>query len=124
MAYLNEDIVKYREARDEILNDLTSAEDEATKNVRLQNKLLSFHGDFDVIGLLHCNWGHSTYKVPRLSESLRRSVTKSYSKNAIVMKKHALRYLSGQERLCRISGLSQRITPAIFRIVTCTGYWR
>ena len=65
MAYLNEDIVKYREARDEILNDLTSAEDEATKNVRLQNKVLSFYGDCDIIGLIHFNWGHST----RLSDS-------------------------------------------------------
>ena len=77
VAYLNEDIVKYREARDEIANDLTSAEDEASKNVRLQNKLLSLHGDFDVIGLIHFNWGHSTNKLPRMSESCRRSVTKA-----------------------------------------------
>ena len=33
MAYLNEDIVKYREARDKILNDLTSAEDEAMETL-------------------------------------------------------------------------------------------
>ena len=29
---------------------------EATKSVRLQNKLLTFHSDFDVIGLVHSNW--------------------------------------------------------------------
>ena len=97
-AYLNEDIVKYREAGDEIMTDLT-AEDEATKNVRLQNKLLTFHEDFDVIGLVHFNWGHSTNRLPKLSQSWRHSVTKSYSKNAIVKKKYALRCLCGQAPL-------------------------
>ena len=116
MAYRNEDIVKYREARDETMTDLTSAEDEATKNTDPQNKLLSFHEDFDVIGLVHFNWGHSSNRLPKLSQSWRNSVTKSYRKNAIVKKKHALCYLCGQKRLCRVSGRAQCVTPAMLNL--------
>ena len=34
MAYLNEDIVEYKQARDVFLGDLTSTEDETTKHVQ------------------------------------------------------------------------------------------
>ena len=78
-------------------------------------KLLSFHEDFDVVLLIHFNWGHSS-SIPKLLQSWRHSVTKSYSKNATVKKKYALRYLCGQERLCRISGLAQRIAPAVLNL--------
>ena len=73
MFHSDEDIVKYSQAREEILGDLTSAEDAATKNARLQNKLLLFHGNSDVIGLVHFNWGHSAKKLPSLSEHWHRS---------------------------------------------------
>ena len=91
---------------------VTPAEDEPPRT-HLQNKLLS-----PMRTLIHWvdpfSLGHSTNKLPRLSESSCPNVAKNHSKNAIVkMKKYALRYLCGQERLCRISGLAQRITPAI-----------
>ena len=39
--YHNEEIVKYRKARDDILRGLPSSQDEEYKNVRLQSRLLS-----------------------------------------------------------------------------------
>ena len=60
-----------------------------------------------------------------MSENWRRGVTKSYSKSAIVKKKYSLRYLCGQERLSRISGLAQCITPAKvnLRAKDCDTHW-
>ena len=80
------------------------------------HEFLSFHMDFDVIGLIHLNWGHSSNQLPKVSESWRRSVTKSYSKNAVVEKTYALRYVCGQVRFCRVSGLAQQITPAMLNL--------
>ena len=77
MAYLNEHMIKACEARDEIITELTSAEDKATDNVHLQNKFLTFHEYFDIKGLVHFDWGHSTNRLPKLSQSLRSSGTKS-----------------------------------------------
>ena len=51
-----------------------------------------------------------------MTDRWRRNVTMSYSKNAIVKKKSALRYVCGQERFCRASGLAQRITPAMLNL--------
>ena len=68
------------------------------------------------IGLIHLNWGYSATKLSRLSDNWRRGVTKSYSKNAIVKKKYVLRYLCGQERLCRTSGLAQHVTRAMLNL--------
>ena len=113
ITYLNEEIVGYRKARDEILalGNLSPAQDKASKSVRLQNKLLTSHEEFDAIWLIHFSWDHSVNKLSRLS-----SVAKSYSKNAVVKNKHALRYLCVQERFCRVSGLAQRITPAMLSL--------
>ena len=73
----------------------TSARDEATKNVRLQDRLLQLHEDFGVIGklgLIYFNWD------PRFTAGWYRGVVKNKSKTAVVKKKHALRCLRGQER--------------------------
>ena len=39
-----------------------------------------------------------------------------HSKNAIIKKKYALRYLAGQERVCRVSGRAQQITPQLLNL--------
>ena len=38
------------------------------------------------------------------------------SKSTIIKKRYALRYLAGQERMCRISGMAQRITPQLLNL--------
>ena len=38
------------------------------------------------------------------------------SKSTIIKNKYATRYLSGQERMCRLSGMAQRITPQLLNL--------
>ena len=48
--------------------------------------------NFDVMGLVSFSWGHATNN------------------------KYALRYLARQERVCRMSGMAQRITPQLLKL--------
>ena len=57
------------------------------------------------------------------------SIVIPQSKSAIIENKQAIRYLAGQERMCRLSGVAQRITPQLLTIFdletrTCTEFAR
>ena len=62
MAYHDRRIELYRLKRDEILNEVTDAAGESTKTPRLQRALQVYDENFDVIGLINFNWGHTLNK--------------------------------------------------------------
>ena len=102
MTYLNEHIEEYRLKRDDIMSEVTDAAGESTTILRLQRALQEFDENFDVIGLVHFNWGHATMTGLFVSGSSFRIRIPSIIKN-----KYALRYLASQERMCRMSGCSR-----------------
>ena len=53
---------QYRSKRDEIMSEVTDAAGASTKIPRLHQELQEFDENFDVIGLINFNWGHSVNK--------------------------------------------------------------
>ena len=83
MACHDRHIEEDRLKRDEILNVVTDGAGESTKIPRLQR-------------------AHQLQLGPHLQ-----------SKSTIIKNKYAIRCLAGQERMCRLSGMEQRITPQL-----------
>ena len=109
MAYLNEHIEACRLKCDDIMLEATDAAGESTKIPRLQQALQEFDENFDVIGLVSFNWGHAKTKALSIEDRYVRE-------RSIAKDKCALRYLAGQEHMCRMSGMAQRITPQLLNL--------
>ena len=99
--------------RNTILDEVTDAAGESSKIPRLQRALQEFDENFDVIGLINFNWDHTVGKP--LSKWLRGRSTPE-AKSAIIKNKYAVRYLAGQEKVCRLSGVAQNITPELLQL--------
>ena len=91
------------------MSEVSAAASESTKIPKLQQELQEFDENFEVIGLINFNWGHSVNKALPISDKRTRARCFPQSKNIIIKKKYVLRYLAGQERVCRVSGMAQRI---------------
>ena len=113
MAYHDEHIEEYRLMREAIMEEVTDAAREATKIPRLQKALQEFDENFDVIGLINFNWDHTVARSP--SHYLTRNKTPE-PKSTIIKNKYAVRYLAGQEKMCRLSGMAQKITPELLQL--------
>ena len=115
MTYHDEHIEEYRLMRDAILDEVTDAAGESSMVPRLQRHwqraLQEFDENFDVIGLINFNWEHTTNKPLSIDNRYWRERTVPQSKSTIIKNKYAVRYLAGQEKMCRLSGMAQRITP-------------
>ena len=105
MAYHDEHIEEYRLMREAIMEEVTDAAREATKIPRLQRALQEFDENFDVIGLINFNWDHTVARSP--SHYLTRNKIPE-PKSTIIKNKYAVRYLAGQEKMCRLSGMAQK----------------
>ena len=103
---------KNRLKRDDIMQEVTDAAGASTKIPRLQRALQEFDENFDVIGLVSFNWGHAALAVDD------RYVREHYipQSKSTVKNKYALRYLAEQERMCRMSGMAQRIAPQLLSL--------
>ena len=100
MAYHDSHVEEHRLKWDEILNEVTDAAGESSKIPRLQNAPQEFHENFDVIG--------STVDKPlNIDDRHLRELRIPQSKSTIIKNKYAIRYLAGQERMCRLSGMAQ-----------------
>ena len=113
MAYHDEHIDEYRLMRNSILEEVTDAAGESSKIPRLQRALQEFDENFDVIGLINFNWDHTVGKP--LSNQLSGRFTPE-AKSTIIKSKYAVRYLAGQEKMCRLSGMAQNITPELLQL--------
>ena len=51
-----------------------------------------------------------------LDDRLRQERLIPHNKSTIIKNKYALQYLAGQERMCRMSGIAQRITPQLLNL--------
>ena len=113
MAYHDEHIEEYRLMREAIMEEVTDAAREATKIPRLQRALQEFDENFDVIGLINFNWDHTVVRAPSHLLSGRKMPE---PKSTIIKNKYAVRYLAGQEKMCRLSGMAQKITPELLQL--------
>ena len=113
MAYHDEHIDAYRLMRDAILDEVTDAARESSKIPRLQKALQEFDENFDVIGLINFTWDHTVTRPP--SNQLSGRYTPE-AKSTIIKSKYAVRYLAGQEKMCRLSGMAQTITPELLQL--------
>ena len=113
MAYHDEHIDEYRLMRNAILDEVTDAARESSKIPRLQKALQEFDKNFDVIGLINFNWDHIVSRPP--SNQLSGRYTPE-AKSTIIKSKYAVRYLAGQEKMCRLSGMAQNITPELLQL--------
>ena len=113
MAYHDEHIDEYRLTRDAIMEEVTDAARESTKIPRLQRALQEFDENFDVIGLINFNWDHTVIRSPSHQLAGRKTPE---SKSTIIKNKYAVRYLAGQEKMCRLSGMAQKITPELLQL--------
>ena len=113
MAYHDEHIEEYRLMREAIMDEVTDAARESTKIPRLQKALQEFDENFDVIGLINFNWDHTVIRSPSHHLSGRKVPE---PKSTIIKNKYAVRYLAGQEKMCRLSGMAQRITPELLQL--------
>ena len=113
MTYHDEHIEEYRLMRNATLDEVTDAAGESTKILRLQRALQEFDENFDVIGLINFNWDHTVSKPLSIDNRYQRE---PQSKSTIIKNKHASRYLAGQEKMCRLSGMAQRITPELLQL--------
>ena len=113
MAYHDEHIDEYRLIRNSILEEVTDAPGESSKIPRLQRALQEFDENFDVIGLINFNWDHTVGRPP--SNQLSGRYTPE-AKSTIIKSKYAVRYLAGQEKMCRLSGMAQNITPELLQL--------
>ena len=116
MAYLDEHIEEYRLKRDDIMLEGTDAAGESTKLPRLQQALQESDENFEVIGLVSFSWGHAKVKVLAVDERYVRERYIPQSKSAIIKNKYVLRYLAGQERMCKMSSMAQLITPQLLSL--------
>ena len=99
--------------RDCILDEVTDAARESSKIPRLQKALQEFDENFDVIGLINFNWDHTVSRPPTRELSGRNAPE---AKSTIIKNKYAVRYLAGQEKMCRLSGMAQKITPELLQL--------
>ena len=113
MAYHDEHIEEYRLMREAIMDEVTDAARESTKIPRLQKALQEFDENFDVIGLINFNWDHTVIRSPSHHLSGRKIPE---PKSTIIKNKYAVRYLAGQEKMCRLSGMAQKITPELLQL--------
>ena len=113
MAYHDEHIEEYRLTRDAIMDEVSDAARESTKIPRLQKALQEFDENFDVIGLINFNWDHTVIRPPS-HQLTGRKVPEP--KSTIIKNKYAVRYLAGQEKMCRLSGMAQKITPELLQL--------
>ena len=113
MAYHDEHIEEYRLMREAIMDEATDAAQESTKIPRLQKALQEFDENFDVIGLINFNWDHTVIRSPSHHLSGRKIPE---PKSTIIKNKYAVRYLAGQEKMCRLSGMAQKITPELLQL--------
>ena len=113
MAYHDEHLEEYRLMQNAILDEVTDAAGESSKIPRLQRALQEFDENVDVIGLINFNWDHTVGKP--LSRWLRGRSTPE-AKSTIIKNKYAVRYLAGQEKMCRLSGMAQNITPELLQL--------
>ena len=116
MAYLNEHIQGYRLKRDDIMLEVTDAAGESSKTPRLQQALQEFDENFDLIGFVNFNWGYAINKSLPLEDRRLREWSIPQPRSTIIKIKYALRYLAGQERTRRMSGMAQRITPQLLNL--------
>ena len=124
MTYHDQHIEEYRLMRDAILDEVTDAAGESSKIPRLQRALQEFDENFDVIGLINFNWDHTVSKPLSIESRYWRERAIPESKSTIIKNKYAARYLAGQEKMCRLSGMAQRIALSCSSsdsvIKTCT----
>ena len=113
MAYHDEHIDEYRLMREPIMEEVTDAARESTKIPRLQRALQELDENFDVIGLINFNWDHTVIRSPSHQLSGRKIPE---PKSTIIKNKYAVRYLAGQEKMCRLSGMAQKITPELLQL--------
>ena len=99
-----------------ILDEVTDAAGESTKIPRLRRALQEFDENFDVIGLINFNWEHTISKPLSIDNRYQRERNVPQSKSTIIKNKYAMRYLAGQEKMCRLSGMAQRITPQLLQL--------
>ena len=66
-----------------------------------------------MIGLINFNWDHTVTRPP--SNRLSGRYTPE-AKSTIVKNKYVVRYLAGQEKMCRLSGMAQNITPELLQL--------
>ena len=116
MTYHDEHIEEHRLMRNAILDEVTDAAGESTKIPRLQRALQEFDENFDVIGLINFNWEHTLNKPLSIDNRYQRQRTAPQSKSTIIKNKYAVRYLAGQEKMYRLSGMAQRITPQLLQL--------
>ena len=116
MTYHDEHIKEYRLMQDAILDEVTDAARESTKTPRLQRALQEFDENFDVIGLISFNWDYTRNKPLDVETRYLREHRVPQSKSTIIKNKYAIRYLAGQEKMCRLSGMAQRITPQLLEL--------
>ena len=90
MAYLNEHIQECRLKRDDITT-VTDAAGESNKIPRLQQALQEFDENFDVVGLVNFNWGHSTNEAFPIQERYLCERSIPQSKSTVIKHKYALR---------------------------------
>ena len=69
-----------------------------------------------IIGLVSFNWHHTRNKPLNVDNRYLREHRVPQSKSTIVKNKYAIRYLTGQEKMCRLSGVAQRITPQLLEL--------
>ena len=89
---------------------------ESTKIPRRQRALQAFDENFDVIGLINFKWDHTRNKPPSIDSRYYREHRVPQSKSTVAKDKYAIRYLAGQEKMCRLSGMAQRIAPQSLRL--------
>ena len=66
-----------------------------------------------MIGMINFNWDHTVSRPP--SNELSGRYTPE-AKSTIIKSKYAVRYLAGQEKMCRLSGMAQNITPELLQL--------
>ena len=116
MAYYDRHIEEYRLKQDEILKEVTDAAGESTKIPRLQHALQEYDENVDVIGLINFSWDHTVNKPLKIDDRYLRERRIPQSKSSIIKNKYAIRYLAGQERMCRLSFMAKRITPQLLNL--------
>ena len=109
MAYIVEHIEEYYLKRDDIMTQESLPRFPGFNKVfrSLVRTLMSL-GFF--------NWGHAKAKSLSSYDWYIRERFIPQSKSTIIKNKCALRYLAGQKRMCKMSGMAQRITPQLLNL--------
>ena len=69
-----------------------------------------------MIGLVNFNCDHMLNKPLNIDERHLRERRIPQSRSTIIKNKYVIRYLAGQERMCRLSGMAQRLTPQLLNL--------